>query len=151
MWAAIELAVIVVVLFLSGFVAWGKERDKNADLYRGLNERQRKAIANQLRPFSAMPTIKLTVINTPDCATFAVDLKDAIERAIPQPITAANQVVIDPQHNPIPTGIVIIARPNDERAPTLRRALRTVAKVSATLRTDDQAMFFEVRIGVRLS
>jgi hypothetical protein len=148
---SVELAIVAVVLFFSGFAAWNIERDRNDDKYRGLNERQRIAIVKRIGSISPSPTIMVHVTDTQDCVEFGRDLVDTLERAFIGAMTMTPPVPIDRASNPLPTGITIVARADDARAAAIRKALRKVAKLPATLKTNDHEMFLEINIGTRLS
>ena len=147
---SVEVVIFVLVLFFSGFAAWNIERTRNEDKYRGLNEGQRVAIVKQIGPISPLPTIMVHVTDTQDCVEFGVDLVDTLKRALVGAATMIPPVPIDRALNPLPTGITVVARADDARAPSICKALRKVAKLPVILKTDDHEMFLEINIGTRL-
>jgi hypothetical protein len=147
MWAAIELAIIVVVLFISGYVAWSKETAKNENLWRGLNNQQRDALANRLRPFPVFPEISIYTNRLADCRTLAADLSDALARAGGQRGYIPHHQVVERW---IPSGLVILSRPSDNRGKILQSALREVVKIDARLELDDDVPF-QIQIGAKVS
>ena len=132
---AFELFIGIVVLFLSGFAAWSQERRKNDNRWRGLTDLQRNMIADRLRPFAPYPELAIYTNRVADCQTFAADLCEALSRAIETQMTMPSHQVVNRW---IPSGIVILTRPDDERGPKLKAALKTVADIDARLETKDQ-------------
>lgn len=153
---ALQFFVLVIVLFISGFIAWDKERTDKEEVKGVLNARwpkltatEREALAQLLRPFDALPEIGILRNDAEDCRNFAADLCAAMESATNE---RARGFVIPVRSAPchLESGIAIISRSNDNRAHRLQTALKEIAKVEAVL---SQADFsgFEIHIGARAS
>jgi len=149
-WAAmvaVELGIVVAVLFVSGYVAWSKEASKNENLWRGLNNEQRDALASRLRPFPMYPEITIYTNSIADCRMLAADLSDTLARAGGQRGYIPHHQVVDRW---IPSGLVILCRSSDNRGAILQTALREVVKIDARLELDDNASF-QIQIGAKVS
>ncbi|SRR6266851_4824387 len=142
---ALELGIIVLVLFISGFVAWGKEREKNHDRWPRLSPNQRIEIVKKIRPFNAAPGLFVCAKDADDCFGLAVDLCDVVSSA-----TNGRFIPIPKTRQGVPSGIVITVRPEDRRGPAIQAALKAVAGIKAHLEIAQDEMF-AVFIGPRVS
>src|SRR5216683_5612973 len=124
----LELSVVVLVLFFSGFVAWSKERLQNQDKWPRLSPSQRLEIAKHISPFDAAPGIFICAKDANDCFGLAVDLCDVVSTA-----TSGHSVPIPNTRQAVPSGIVITVRPEDRRGSAIQAALRAAAGIKVHL------------------
>jgi hypothetical protein len=128
---------LLITLFVSGFIAWDKERAKNEDKWPRLSTDQRIVIANALRPLPLTPEISILVNDEEDSTAFAVDLSDILERATNSPSSFAPQIF----PFPIASGLRIDASTDDARAPLIKKILKNKTGIEAHIERRSQVGF----------
>jgi hypothetical protein len=112
------LMALLIVLFVSGYVAWDKERQKNEDEWPRLGASQRVIIADALKPFKAEPDISIFFF-TDDAMTLAIDLCDVFTRAT----DGTGDFTAQKYPFPLASGLRIDASTDDARGPLIRKVL----------------------------
>ena len=141
--SVLELSVVALVLFVSGYVAWIKEHAKTRDKWPRLSLSMREAIVEQQLPFNTAPQPLITAHDCEDCCALGVDLCAVIG--------GATKGMFRPYLNKsemVPSGIVITIRQNDSRGVALKKALESVADIKVEVR-EAELTPFAINVGAR--
>jgi hypothetical protein len=131
----IEAAILIVVLFVLGYLAWSEERAKNDREWTGLNFEQREMITESVTGTNKLPEVWMYNSDRPDCKRLGGDLFHSLD-----PVWRVARALTDDASAPIPSGFLIQAGRNDERAEILQRSLKKLG-IDAKINHADGASF----------
>jgi hypothetical protein len=129
---AIELGIVLVVLFFSGMTAWSREHEKSQDKWPHLDTRQIERISNSLTPYAnfRLP-ISIHSNDSPDCLDLSAQVHDAIR-------DGGCDVRFEDSPRRWSPGITVAVRLPDERALALQKALAVNIGTEVHMVTSDR-------------
>jgi len=131
---AVELGVVIAVLFLSGYVAWSREWKKNQDKWPHLGIEESNKLIELLRaaPLQGMHFILIHWNKTRDCEDLAAQIHDAA-------IASGWGASFMPSNRPWPPGLIIAVLGGDQNdtARTLRSAFESIGLSASIAASND--------------